>query len=105
MKKMTLFVFCLLLTTAAFGQYGNVGGILNSQPVIFEAPSHTAHASYTPLATETSVVGGTGYTSAQGDRPASDFPQLAELSLGDTARELRKQHSLVKKAKVVWTNQ
>jgi len=104
--KTTLFVFCLLLTTAAFGQYGLGGGVTNSQPFVFEAPSHPAHASYTPLATETSVVSGTGYSIAQGDRPFWDFPQRPEVSLGDTARELRKQHAqLAKKSKVVYTNQ
>ncbi|HUB01718.1 MAG TPA: hypothetical protein VL983_03490 [Terriglobales bacterium] len=105
--KVTLFVFCLLLTTAAFAQGGPwTGGVLSAQPFVFEGPSHPAHAGYTALASETSVVSGTTYTIGQGDRPASDFPQQAEISLGDRARELRKQHDLLaKKAKVVWINQ
>jgi hypothetical protein len=105
--KTTLFVFCLLLTTAAFGQYSQGGGsAMSAQPFIFESPSHPAHASYTPLATETSVVSGTGYAVGQGDRPFWDFPQKPEVSLGDQARELRKEHAqLVRKARVVYTNQ
>jgi hypothetical protein len=104
--KMTLFVFCLLLTTAAFGQYGGVGAVLSSQPVVFEETGHPAHASFAPLASEASVVGGSGYAMAQGDRPFWDFPQRPEVSLGDTARELRKEHALMaKKSKVVYTNQ
>jgi len=104
--KTTLFVCCLLFATAAFGQAAYTGGVLNSQPFVFESPSHPAHASYAPLATETSVVSGTGYAMGQGDRPAWDFPQQPQVSLGDAARELRKQHDqLAKKAKVVWTNQ
>lgn len=104
--KTTLFVFCLLLTTAAFAQTGYGGGVLSAQPYVFESPSHPAHAGFTPLATETSVVSGTGYAMGQGDRPFWDFPQKTEVSLGDQARALRKQHDqLVKKSKVVWTNQ
>ena len=87
--KITLLVFCLLLTTAAFGQ---------------SSPDHPAHASYAEIPTGQSVVGGGGYTLAQGDRPASDFPQQPQVSLGDAARELRKQHEQVKKARFVWTN-
>ncbi len=99
--KITLLVLCLLLTTAAFGQYG---GYLSSQPNIYHAPDHPAHASYAEIPTGQSVVGGGGYTLAQGDRPASDFPQQAQISLGEAARELRKQHEQVKKARFVWTN-
>lgn len=103
--KTTLFVLCLLLTTAAFGQ-SYYGGGVSSQPFVYEAPSHPAHASYAPLATGSSVVSGSGYSMGQGDRPAWDFPQQAQVSLGDTARELKKQHDLLaKKAKVVYTNQ
>jgi len=100
--KITLLVFCLCLTTAAFGQYGSY---ITSQSQPYHAPDHPAHASYAELGTGQSVLGGSGYTMAQGDRPASDFPQLAQISLGDAARELRKQHKQAKKARVIWTNQ
>jgi hypothetical protein len=96
-----IFCFCLLLATAAFGQYG---GTINSQPQFYQPPDHPAHASYSPMATERSVVGGTGYAMGQGDRLPSDFPQKPQASLGDVARELRKQHEQVKKARVVWSN-
>jgi hypothetical protein len=99
--KITLLVFCLLLTTAAFGQYG---GHISSQGNTYSSPDHPAHASYAEIPTGQSVVGGGGYTLAQGDRPASDFPQQPQVSLGDAARELRKQHEQVKKARFVWTN-
>jgi len=100
--KMTLLVFCLVLTTAAFGQYNSS---INSQPQPYHSPEHPAHASYAPMASGQSVVGGGGYIIAQGDRPASDFPQQVQISLGEAARELRKQHQQVKKARVVWTDQ
>jgi hypothetical protein len=102
MKK-TLFVLSLFMTTAVFAQY-NVGSI-SSQVEPYHAPEHPAHASFAPIATETSIYPGTSYIIAQGDRPASDFPQAASPSLGDVARELKKQHALVKKSDVVWVNQ
>lgn len=101
MKKILL-VLCLLSTSTAFGQY--FVNHLDSQPQVYQAPDHPAHASYAPIAQERGIVGGGGTTYAQGDRPASDFPQAAAVPLGDTARELEKQHALVKKARVVWEN-
>ena len=102
MKK-TLLVICLLSATAAFGQY--YGGSMNSQPQFYEPPSHPAHASYAPLAQETNIITGNNFTYAQGERPASDFPQQAAVPLGDAARELKKQHETVKRARFVWENQ
>ena len=105
MKK-TLFLFCLLCTTAAFAQYG---GSVSSQPQIYEAPSHPAHASYAPMGREQNILGGSSFSSARGERPASDFPQQAPaveaVSLGAIARELRQQHAQLKKSRVVWVNQ
>ncbi len=100
--KTTFLVLCVLLTTAAFGQYG---GTIGSQPQFYQPPDHPEHASYTPIAHEQTLVAGGGYTYAHGDRPASDFPQAAEISLGEVARELRKQHESAKKAPGVWEKQ
>jgi hypothetical protein len=106
MKK-TLFLFCLLSTTAAFAQYG--ASAISNQPQIYEFPSHTAHASYAPMASERSVLSSSSFHFAQGERPASDFPQQAPaaeaVSLGAVARELRQQHAQLKKSRVVWVNQ
>ncbi len=108
MKK-TLFLFCLLCTTAAFAQYGAGIGSISSQPQIYEFPSHPAHASYAPMAHEQSVLSSSSFSIAQGERPASDFPQQAPaaeaVSLGAVARELRQQHAQLKKSRVVWVNQ
>lgn len=103
--KTTLFVLCLLSTTAAFAQYNNTGAGRSSEPYIVESPSHNAHAGYAPLSTGQSVLASASYSSAQGERPASDFPQPEAIALGTTARELRKQHSQMKKSRVVWVNQ
>jgi hypothetical protein len=101
--KTTLLVLCVLMTTAAFGQL--YGGGLNSQVQVFHAAEHPGHAGYTSMAQETSVVGGGGYTIAQGERPTWDFPQAPQKSLGEAARELKKQHDVARKSRVVWVNQ
>jgi hypothetical protein len=104
MKK-TLFVLCLLSATAAFAQNYSGGSALSSQPVIYESPSHPAHASYVPMSSEQSVLASSSYASAQGERPFSDFPQPEPVSLGAAARELKKQHDQMKKSRTVWVNQ
>jgi hypothetical protein len=107
--KMTLFLFCLLCTTAAFAQHGGSVGSISSQPQIREVPSHTAHASYAPMGREQSVLSSSSFSFAHGDRPASDFPHPAmaaeAVSLGAVARELRQQHAQLKKSRVIWVNQ
>jgi hypothetical protein len=107
--KNILFLFCLLSTTAAFAQYGGSIGSISSQPQIYEFPSHAAHASYAPMAREQNNLGSSTFSFAQGERPASDFPQQATaaeaVSLGAVARELRQQHAQLKKSRVVWVNQ
>jgi hypothetical protein len=103
MKK-ALFVLCLLSATAAFAQYGGASYI-SSEPHIPQSPSHPAHASYAPMSQEQTVLATSSYSSAQGERPASDFPQQEAVSLGAAARELRNQHAQPKKSRVVWVNQ
>ncbi len=72
MKK-TVFLLCLLSTTAAFAQYGV--STISNQPQSYQFSSHPEHAAYAPMSSGQSVVGGSNYSSAQGERPASDFPQ------------------------------
>jgi len=99
--KTTLFVLFLFLSAAAFGQYGYVP----SQGNVYQPPDHPLHASYTAMATEQTILGGGGYALANGDRPASDFPQKPQPSLGEIARQLREQHNQqAKKSRFVWTN-
>jgi hypothetical protein len=104
MKKI-LFVLCLLSASAAFAQYSNTGAGRSTEPMIPEMPSHPAHASYTPMSQERNVLPNTSYGSAQGERPASDFPQPEAASLGAAARELKTQHAQFKKSPIVWVNQ
>jgi hypothetical protein len=103
--KTILFVLCLALTTAAVAQ-NNVGGnSLNSQVQSYSFSSHPQHAAYAAMSQEQNILASTSYSSAQGERPASDFPQPESVSLGAAARELRERHASVKKSRVVWINQ
>jgi hypothetical protein len=103
MKK-TLFVLCLLSATAAFAQYGSAGHI-SSEPMVYQYSGHPAHAGYAPMLQEQSILASANYSTAQGERPVSDFPQPEPVSLGAAARELRKEHAQLKKSRVVWVNQ
>jgi hypothetical protein len=103
--KPALFVLCLLSTSAAFAQYLGGASYISSEPHIYQFASHEAHAAYAPMSQEQNVLAATGYSSAHGERPASDFPQPESVSLGAAARELKQQHSQLKKSPVVWVNQ
>jgi hypothetical protein len=104
MKKF-LFVICLFCTPAAFAQYYSGGASRSIEPYIPSSPSHTQHADYAPMSAERNILASASYSSAQGERPPSDFPQPEQVSLGMAARELRKQHEQAKKSRVVWVNQ
>ena len=103
--KRALFVLCLLSTSAAFAQY--LGGLssISNEAHSYQFTSHPAHASYAPMSQEQNVLAATSYSSAQGERPASDFPQPDSVSLGLAARELRQQHAQLKKSPIIWVNQ
>jgi len=103
--KPALFVLCLLSTSAAFAQY--LGGLssISNEPHSYQFSSHPAHAAYASMSQEQSVLAATTYSSAQGERPASDFPHAEDVSLGAAARELKQQHAQLKKSPVVWVNQ
>ena len=103
MKPVSL-VLLVLCATAAFGQYG--GSVLNNQPVITEFASHVEHASVQSLATPQYILGSSASISARGVTPLWEFPVTSEeVSLGEVARQLRKQHELAKKAQRVMTDQ
>ena len=103
-KILLMLLFC---ATAAFCQsYGIVGTVLQSQPLIFEMPSHAEHASAVPLAAPQYLNGPSGSTYAQGVKPLWEFPVSGEnVSLGEVARQFRQQHLLAKKAEKVFSDQ
>jgi hypothetical protein len=99
--KTTFLVLILLVTSAAFAQYA---GTINSQPQPYRPHENPAYASIHALAPEHSVLSGTNYTSAQGEKPAWELPQTPTTPLGDVARTLREEHSKLKKARFVYEN-
>lgn len=102
--KLASLAVVLLCTTAAFGQYS--GSVLNNQPVITEFASHVEHASVQSLATPQYILGNSASISARGVTPLWEFPVTSEeVSLGEVARQLRKQHELAKKAQKVMSDQ
>jgi hypothetical protein len=105
--KTTILVMLLFSATAAFCQAtGAMGAVLQSQPMIFEVPSHPEHASAVPLATPQYLNGLAGSTYAQGVKPLWEFPVSENtVSLGEVARQLRQQRLLAKKAEKVFSDQ
>jgi hypothetical protein len=104
--KITLFVLFLFCTAGAFGQ---VGGLLSSQPQIFEIPDHPMHAERGSMACEHPLVGAgaDAYTYAQGELPLWEFgsPNPEPAPLGDVARAFRKEKLAAKKAEKVLEKQ
>lgn len=103
--KTTLCVLFLLLTTAAFGQAVGAAWALDSQPQVVRIPSHDQTATPQPMATEHNLLGTSQYVSAHGERPLWEVaPKKVEVSLGEIARNLRKQHETARKAEKCFEN-
>ncbi len=104
MKYALVILMLVLFSVLCFGQ--RVGSISSeAQPIYM--PDHPRHADYTALKSERSLLGnnttGTEHGEqlmweAQGQKPRYERP------LGDVAREVRKEHALVEKARVIWEN-
>lgn len=103
MKKL-LFLACIFCAVAAVGQTSLI--VTNAQPQIFEMPSHTETASQRGLAAGRDLLGSSNVGYAQGEMPLWEVVRNlpAEKPLGDSARSLRKEHEVAKKAPVVWVN-
>jgi len=102
--KTALFATILLCSAAAFGQ----AGALSNQAMPLQMPDHPQHASYTAMASETSIIGGSPntYTYSQGERPLWEFgPVSRPTPLGDIARAYRKEKVAAKKAEIVFEKQ
>jgi|HubBroStandDraft_1064217.scaffolds.fasta_scaffold00006_50 hypothetical protein len=99
--KTTIFVLsflCFLCATSAFGQTASV---LSNNPAPIQMADHTIRASEHALAQESSLLGTSNYTYAQGERPLSDFELSLkpETPLGDIARAFRKERAAAASAK------
>jgi hypothetical protein len=95
--KTLLFVACILVATAAFGQSA---AVIPSQAYPVYIPDHPQHASQHAMASEQTILETNCNISAHGERPLWEFatPRV-ERPLGDIARELRRQRDFVVTAK------
>ena len=103
--KTTLLILMLFCAVAAFGQAQS--GV-SAQPIVAQFADHPEHASFTPMATEHSIVGGApdSYSYAHGERPLWEFGPVSEpVPLGDVARAYRKEKTAAKKAEIVLEKQ
>src|ERR1700722_1940349 len=99
MKTAAFALFFLFAAAAAFGQ---AAPVLSNTPSQINVPEHPQHASQHAMADETSLLGNTQYSYAQGEQPLTDFATAkVEIPLGDVARAYRQGHVLDKKAKIV----
>jgi hypothetical protein len=109
LMKMTWLVLFLACATAAFGQSvagGSTGlAAISSEPQPIQMMTHPQHAAEKPLASEQSLLGNSTYSYARGERPLWEVAPVVKVTpLGDTARDLRKEHLGTKKASKVFEN-
>jgi hypothetical protein len=104
--KVVLAILCFLCATAAFGQSSVGGSALSNEPQMVQFHSHAARASQQELATPQDLLEKTSFVVIKGERPLWEMAPPAPISkpLGDTARMLRKEHEISKKATVLWEN-
>ena len=96
--KTLLLGFCILGGTAAFGQGA---GAISNESVPIRMNSHQKRATQMALDSGKSLLISSSPVSARGERPLWELmPPSEEVSLGQLARWLRKQHADDKKSKV-----
>jgi len=99
-------ILVVLFITCSALAWGQVAGTLSSQSVVTQIPDHPQHASLHDMAPEQSLVGGSSYSYAQGERPLWEFGPVSEpVPLGDVARAYRKLKLTAKKAEIVFEKQ
>jgi hypothetical protein len=95
----------LLSAAAAHGQSVYGGTVANSQPQVFEFQAHTLRAAQKPMGASENLLGDSGYTYGEGERPLWEFSFPSKVvPLGDSARMLKREHAIQKKADIVWQN-
>jgi hypothetical protein len=99
-------LLCCLCATGACAQSSVGGSALSSEPQMVEFHSHAARATQQELATPQDLLEKTSFVVIKGVRPLWEMAPPAPISkpLGDTARMLRKEHEISKKATVLWEN-
>lgn len=99
-------LLCLLLfASLTWGQSGGTS-VLNGQPQPLQMSSNPQHANAAPMSTQQNLLGSNAYSSSKGERPLWEVapPPRPTVPLADTARALRKQHELAKKAVYIREN-
>jgi len=97
-------IFCgmfLICATAAFSQTASV---LSNQANPTQFPDHVQHAAQHDMATSQNLLEHSDYSYAKGERPLWEFGPVGPppVPLGDLARAARKEHTLDKKAQIIW---
>lgn len=104
--KTMLIVLCVLWAATAVGQ--TTGSVRSNESIVFQINSHPEHAAPHDMASERPLVGGGAntYTFAHGERPLWEFGTVSEQpSLGEIARQYRKEKLTAKKADFVFEKQ
>ena len=104
--KTLLIAAVILGTMAAFGQ--SAASSISNQVSHLQIADHPEHASYTRMACESPLVGGSPdtYAYAQGERPLWEFGPVSQpVPLGDVARAYRKEKARAKKAALILEKQ
>jgi hypothetical protein len=104
--KTLLIAAVVLCSVAAVGQVG--ASALSNQATPMRMVDHPEHASYTHMASESSLVGSApdSYSYAKGERPLWEFGPVSEpVPLGDVARAYRKEKLTSKKAEFIFEKQ
>lgn len=97
------FVVCVACAVGAAGQVR--GASISAEPQIVTVPDHPSYAYRGSMGTQHDLMGHYGVTSVHGEGALWEFmPEPVVTPLGDSAREIRKEHEKAKKAVVVWRN-
>jgi hypothetical protein len=107
--KSLLIVFLAMCIFCAVGAFGQVNAVvMNAQPQMFEMPSHPQQASQQGMGQSHDIMERSASVWGQGEKPLWEAMQemgpASVTPLGDSARALRKEHTAVKKATIVWSN-
>ena len=106
-------VFCILTIIFLFASLGHAQSIAGGGGSIqaptgptYSVPDHPQHAEQHDLRPEVSLIGGSSYTYAQGERPLWEFgSERVPVPLGDAARAYRAEHASAERATRVWNQQ
>jgi hypothetical protein len=100
--KAILIAVCLLAATAAYGQ---VSGVLSSEPQLIQPVSHPQRAVHQSMSAEQNLLIPSNYLFARGEQPLWEFGSIREsVPLGDVARNFWEEHQKARKATKTWQN-